>query len=115
MRLLSNFLADASDHARRAAEHVEDIHLSDFVADRLRRDAVCFCLVLVGEACNEAAKRFQRLPAEIPWAEIRGMRNILVHEYWQIDDTIVYNAARHEAGPLAERLECLIESLTPRA
>jgi uncharacterized protein with HEPN domain len=110
MRLLTDVLADARDHARRAADHVEDIQLSDFAVDELRREAVCFCLIVVGEACNEAAKRLQMLPAEIPWAEIKGRRNILIHEYWQIDEAIVYNAARYEARPLAEHLGRLIDT-----
>jgi uncharacterized protein YutE (UPF0331/DUF86 family) len=33
------------------------------------------------------------------------MRNILVHEYWQIHDVIVYNVARHEASRLADQLD----------
>ena len=40
------------------------------------------------------------------------MRNLLVHEYWQIDDEIIYNVARHEAEPLAVRLDTWINELT---
>jgi uncharacterized protein with HEPN domain len=112
MRPLAELLADACDHARRAARPVEGAELSGFVADALCRDAVCFCLVVVAEACNEAAKRLPRVPAEIPWAQIKGMRNILVHECWQIDDEIVYNVARSEAVALAGHLDRLIGSLS---
>ncbi len=39
------------------------------------------------------------------------MRNILVHEYWQIDETIIYNSARNEAELLADILDRLIKEL----
>jgi uncharacterized protein with HEPN domain len=112
MRSLAELLADARDHARRAAGYVRDVNFVDFTADAMRLEAVCFSLVLVGEACNEASKQLQKLPPEIPWGEIKGMRNILVHEYWQIDPSIVYDVARNEAELLSNRLEDLIATLT---
>ncbi len=109
MRPLIERLADARDHARRAAGYVSRLSLDAYVADATRRDAVCFCLIVVGEACAEATKELQEAPSDIPWTAIKGMRNLLIHEYWQIDDTIVYNTARHDAAPLASQLEELIK------
>jgi uncharacterized protein with HEPN domain len=111
MRTIAAFLSDARDYARRAADHVRDLDTASFASDALRKDAVCFCLLIVGEACREAAKGLRELPDDIPWAEINGMRNILVHDFWQIDTTIIYNVARNEARPLADRLDRLIDSL----
>jgi len=65
----------------------------------------------VGEACIEAAKGLAERAPEIPWAKIRGMRNILVHEYWQIDEEIVYNVARDDAELLAASLDRLLEEI----
>jgi uncharacterized protein with HEPN domain len=111
MRSIAAFLADARDYARRAADYVRDVDQAVFASDGLMKDAVCFCLLIVGEACGEASKGPRQLPDDIPWAQIKGMRNILVHEFWQIDDVIVYNVARNEARPLADHLDRLIESL----
>jgi uncharacterized protein with HEPN domain len=111
MRSIVARLADARDNARAAAHYVKDIGLAEFSSDSLRREAVCFCLVIVGEACTEAAKGLLEQPPEIPSAEIKGMRNILVHEYWQIDGEIVYNVARDQAEPLAARLDKLLKGL----
>jgi uncharacterized protein with HEPN domain len=111
MRSLIELLADARDHARRAAGYVSGVSPSAFTADAMRREAVCFCLTVVGEACSEAAKHLQKLPAEIPWGEIKGMRNILIHEYWQIDHAVVYDVARNEAELLAAQLDNVIKQL----
>ena len=112
MRTIVARLADARDHARRAADHVRDVDHASYASDAMRKDAVCFCLLIVGESCSEVAKELKELPAGISWAEVKGMRNILVHAFWQIDDAIVYNVACNEASPLADRLDRLIQSLS---
>jgi hypothetical protein len=50
-------------------------------------------------------------PPEIPWAAIKEMRNILVHEFWQIDLATVHNIAHHDAVLLADDLDGLIKQL----
>ena len=111
MRRIAARLADAREYARRAAGYVQNVEEIAFASDATRKDAVCFCLSIVGEACVEAAKELVIPPAGIPWTEIKGMRNILVHEYWQIDGAIIYKVALDEAGPLADQLDRLIENL----
>ena len=104
-RFLAELLADASYYARRARTYVEDIDFVEFAADEMRREAVCFCLIAVGEACDRILKELQSTPPEIPWSDIKAMRNVLVHEYWQIDDVIVYNVALSDAPLLADMLD----------
>jgi uncharacterized protein with HEPN domain len=111
MRSIVELLIDARDCARRASEYVEDGGYSAFAADQLRQDAVCFCLIVVGEACGQATKQMLMLPPEIPWVAIKAMRNILVHEFWQIDLTIIYNIAHDDAVRLADDLDSLIKQL----
>ena len=105
MRAVTARLSDAREYAQRAASYVQDIEEIAFASDMMRKEAVCFCLLIVGEACIEAAKELVILPAGIPWTEIKGMRNILVHEYWQLDEAIIYKVAHDEAGPLADQLD----------
>ncbi len=111
MRSIVELLIDARDGARRASEYVKDGGFSAFAADQLRQDAVCFCLVKVGEACGQAAKQMLMLPPEIPWVAIKAMRNILVHEFWQIDLATIYNIAHDDAVLLADNLDSLIKQL----
>lgn len=108
-RLLAELLADASYHARRAATYVEDIDFVEFATNAMRREAVCFCLIVVGEACDRISKELQSAPPEIAWSDIKAMRNVLVHEYWQIDHVIVYNVARNDAPLLADMLDDFAE------
>jgi uncharacterized protein with HEPN domain len=111
MRSIAARLADAKHYASAAAGYVKDVGFAEFSADSLRQRAVCFCLVVVAEACTEAAKSLSGQAPEVPWARIKGMRNILVYEYWQIDDEIVYNVARNDVAPLVASLDRLLEGL----
>jgi uncharacterized protein with HEPN domain len=69
MRNIVELLIDARDHARRASEYVKVGGHSEFAAARLRQDAVCFCLVVIGEACGQAARQMLMLPPEFPGAQ----------------------------------------------
>ena len=111
MRSIIARLIDARDYARAAAGYVNGVELAEFSANALRQHAVCFCLIVVGEACIEVSNGLSERAPEIPWAEIEGMRNILVHEYWQIDGEIVYNMARDDAEVLAVWLDRLLEEM----
>jgi len=105
---LAQLLADARDYARRAARFADGVDSAIFVADEMRMAAVCFCIIVIAEAFNQLGQQKAALPEDLPVPQIRGMRNILVHSYWLIDDTIVYNVARVYAPILADRLDRLI-------
>jgi len=81
IRRLVELLADASYYARRAEAYIADIEFAEFAGDAMRREAVCFCLGAVGETCDRASKEFVEPPPNIPWPQIKSMRNMLFHEY----------------------------------
>jgi uncharacterized protein with HEPN domain len=104
----AQLLADARDYARRAARFADGVDPEVFIADEMRMAAVCFCVIVIAEAFNQVGQQKAPLPDDIPVPQIKGMRNILVHSYWLVDDRIVYNVARVYAPILADRLDRLI-------
>ena len=56
-----------------------------FLASYQLQDSVCRRLEIMGEAAGKLPKEFCQAHPEVPWARIRGMRNILIHEYFQVD------------------------------
>jgi uncharacterized protein with HEPN domain len=112
MRNIFDLVADAGDYARRAARYVDGLDFHVFVADEMRQQAVYFCLLVVGEACNQIVAHKRPLPSDIPWREIKAMRNFIVHTYWDIDDEIVYRVARSDVLVLATQLDSLLKQLS---
>jgi uncharacterized protein with HEPN domain len=102
-------LSDARDYATRCARYATGIDLETFLTDGLRREAICFCIVIIGEAFNSIPRVLQNRVPQIPWAGVIGMRNRLIHEYWNIDFETVFRAAINDAERLADQIDMLMQ------
>ena len=69
-----------------------------FSADRKAGDAVLWNLTKLGEAVRGVPNEVQADNPEISWAKMRGMRNLLVHECFRVDDQIVWATATPSPG-----------------
>jgi uncharacterized protein with HEPN domain len=105
------WLSDARDYALEVHKLASDQTQEAFAVDLRTRLAVCFCLVVVGEALNQVPKDVQALAPEIPWAPITGLRNRLVHSYWLINNKILLRIAQADISALVALIGRLIEKL----
>lgn len=62
-------------------------------------------LQILGEAAAKISDEFKARNPEIPWSKIIGMRNILVHDYFQIDIDIVWAVIEKDLPQLREMIE----------
>ncbi len=63
-----------------------------FSEDRAFRNAVSMCILQIGELANGLSKTFQAETKEqIPWQQIRGMRNWIAHAYGEMDEQMIWN------------------------
>lgn len=65
----------------------------------------------MGEAARTLPEDVRLLAPEIPWSNIIGMRNILVHGYFDIDTDIVWEAATRDVPAIKPGLESLLKTL----
>jgi uncharacterized protein with HEPN domain len=63
---------------------VEGLTFEQFEADQKTVDAVIRNFEIIGEAVRHVVADQESLPTGIPWADIAGMRNILIHEYFGV-------------------------------
>lgn len=68
-------------------------------------------LQIIGEASRTLPEDVRALAPEVPWSNIVGMRNILVHGYFDIDTDIVWNAAMRDVPSIKPAVERLLETL----
>lgn len=80
-----------------------------FVNDELVQVWVVRHLQVIGEACRTMSEGFKEAHPEIPWFQIAGMRNILVHEYFDIDQDIVWAVVAKDLPPLRAQIEGLLQ------
>lgn len=60
---------------------------------------------IIGEAANMLTSQFIEIHSETQWKRIRGMRNYIVHEYFQIDDSVVWSVIQNDLQPLRQQVE----------
>lgn len=70
-------------------------------------DAVLRNLGVIGEAVRALPRETRDAMPDVPWASIAGLRNIVVHEYFQVNPDLILNIVDHQLGPLAQRLRDL--------
>jgi uncharacterized protein with HEPN domain len=85
-------------------EYVGGLDKTSFVGDSLRRDAVVRQLMIVGEAARRLSAEFRARYPDIPWADIVGMRNRLVHDYINVDWDLVWDTVHYDVPFLQARL-----------
>jgi uncharacterized protein with HEPN domain len=92
----------------------EGVTKDELVTYRRTQQAVVLNLMTIAEAAarivNEC-KEFATAHPEIPWAQMRGMRNRMVHGRFDVDSNIVWDAVRSSLPQLESQLRQLLESL----
>lgn len=89
-------VADMVDATEFVMAAVHGFTFEAFEADRLRRDAVRFNMMVIGEAAGTLPVEVQQRYPQVPWQEMRGMRNIIAHSYFSVSDTIIWDTVEQE-------------------
>lgn len=63
---------------------IKDLSYSQYLEDWIKQDAIVRNIEIIGEAIRNVDEKLIGLYPNVPWKEARGMRNILIHEYFRI-------------------------------
>jgi uncharacterized protein with HEPN domain len=83
-----------------------------FEDDELIQTWVIHHLEIIGEASRSLSAQIRQEHPETPWSEIAGMRNILVHHYFGVDSSAVWNAVDRDLPSLKQQIEAMLVSLS---
>ncbi|WP_036486303.1 DUF86 domain-containing protein [Myxosarcina sp. GI1] len=84
---------------------------ADFERDPKTIKAVLYNLAVIGEVASQLLPEVELLYPEIPWVDIRGIRNLIIHEYFRVNLNIVWETIQTDLPLLVHQLEELIENL----
>ena len=87
------FLLHIRDAIDTINKYIGSYSFDEFKTDQKTQDAVIRQLEIIGEATSKLESEMKNEHPEIPWRDISDFRNILAHEYWDIDIEIVWKAA----------------------
>jgi uncharacterized protein with HEPN domain len=81
----------------------------DFSNNDLVFDAVVRELEIIGEASNKISMEFQKENPDIPWRQMNGIRNTLIHEYFGVNKKVVWETCQHDLCPLKKIVKSLLK------
>ena len=84
-----------------------------FHADDLLTSAVLSKLMIIGEAVANVSEATREKYPKVPWIQITGFRNFIVHVYFNINPSILWNAATLNAPELAQAIEHILQNEYP--
>ncbi len=96
------------DYAREAQALSAGKKRADLDDDRLLDLALTRLLEIIGEAANRVPPDIQAQHPAIPWSQIVGLRNRLIHGYDAVDLDILWQIIRHDLTPLITALEKIV-------
>ncbi len=101
-------VADIVESANAILEYVDGVTEQEFLVDARLQDAVIRRIEVIGEAAGRLSAAFREERAGIPWREIRGMRNRMIHVYDDIDMNLVWRTIRSDIPGLLAELAPLV-------
>ncbi len=100
-------LSDILDAIARIQRYIGEMSFDDFSVDEKTVDAVVRNFEIIGEAARNVPDSVQYRHPEIPWAEMIGMRNILIHQYAEVSLATVWKTVEHDLLPIVPALRLI--------
>ena len=104
LMLVESILVEIRD----AREFTRGLKRKEFMADRMRRKSVAYSIQTIGEVTRRLSPEFKAAHPEVPWGEIIGMRNVIVHEYDVVNYFTVWSVVQRRLPELETALSPLL-------
>ena len=94
--------------SRKVQRFTKGLAWEHFERDEIVQNAVMRQIQIIGEAARKVSPEYQESHPEVPWRDIIGMRNRLVHEYFRILPARVWHVVEKHIAELVQLLEPLV-------
>ena len=101
-------IEDILEAIARIERYLEGMNFEQFVEDDRTVDAVIRNFGVIGEAASHMPEEIRAAHPELPWPQMRALRNLVVHEYFGVSAEILWDTARVDLPPLISVLRRLI-------
>ena len=90
-------------------KHTVNLSQEEFEENEILIDSVMFRLIQISENSGKLTDEFKEQFSNIPWRAMKGMRNRIVHEYGNVDLTVIYETVKNDIPELLHELEQIKE------
>lgn len=102
------YLWDMLQASQEVMDMLDEHDLPAFLENRMLVRAIERSIEIIGEAARLVSEEFKTQHPQVPWRKIIGQRNILAHEYGQIDHELLYRTAAEDVPELSEMIRTLL-------
>ena len=111
-RVFRNYLVDILERAERVLENTKNIQdINELENDEWTQDAVVRNLEIMGEAAKKLPDELCSKYDQIPWKEMKGLRDRLAHQYFEISIRIIWDIIQNELPAIVENIGNIINDL----
>lgn len=103
------YLKHILDAIAKIEEYTERIEYEDFTEQTLVQDGVIRQIEIMGEATKRLSTDFRKEHSDIPWKDIAGMRDKLIHDYFGVDIDTVWDTIVMDIPSLKEQIEKIMK------
>lgn len=103
-------LIDIERAARRILRYTDNISRAELEMNDEKLSAILYQIAIIGEATKRLSQDFRQQHPEIPWREIAGMRDMLIHKYDQVDFDVIWDVVQTKLPELLTQLEPILPS-----
>ena len=98
-------LEDIVDSIELIFEYAEDVDYNSWKKDRKTIDAIIRNLEIIGEAAAHIPEDIQKQYPDIPWHQMKGIRNMLIHEYFGVDIEVLWRTVQDDLPILHKKIQ----------
>jgi len=108
-REYDDYLRDMFENAELALSFVQGMRFEEFIEDEKSQYAVMRALKVISEAARQVPDSVRNSTPEIPWREITGMRNKLMHEYFGASMKVVWRTVQEDLPAIIPYLKKMLK------
>jgi len=110
-RNIKIYVSDIIEYMERSEEYIKGMNFEQFIEDKKTQDAVIRCIEIIGEAAKNVPDEIRNKYSFIPWRDMAGMRDKIIHRYFTVDFEEVWLVVKKEIPKLKSLIKNVLKNL----